>query len=127
MHDVNDEITVVEQHPLRLLDALPGPRLTASILEEQLLLNLLGNGQNLTFVRSGGDHHEVADAEFVAHVVGHHVLRLHAIGRSRGDAHRIDGLFQSIHFNAPKLVSSCLQHVACSRSTPSRRPGHHVG
>lgn len=23
MHDVNDEITVVEQHPLRLLDALP--------------------------------------------------------------------------------------------------------
>ena len=52
VHDVDDEITVVEQHPLAFGQAFAGARLAFAGLEVQVLLDFLGDGEHLAFVRA---------------------------------------------------------------------------
>ena len=97
MHDVNHEITVVEQHPLAFGQAFTGTRLTLAALEIQVLFDFFGDGQHLAFVRSGGDEHRVGDGQWFGDVEGYEVSGLHTVGRGCGDADGVDGILYCRH------------------------------
>ena len=97
MHDVDDEITVVEQHPLAFGQAFAGARLAFAGLEVQVLLDFLGDGEHLAFVRGAGDEHRVGDGQWFGNVERHDVGGLHAVGRGCGDADGVDGILQCRH------------------------------
>ena len=128
MHDVDDEIAVVQQHPLSFVDAFARARGQMPALEVHVLLDLFRDADHLALVHGGGDHHDVGDGEQVADIERLDVGGFHAVGRDCGDAHGINGTLDCCHWiNAPKRASSPRRCVVCFRNRPSNRPARRGG
>ena len=113
MHDVDHEITIVEQHPLAFGQAFAGTRLTLAAFEIQVLFDLFGNRQHLTFVRSGGDEHRVGNGQWFGDVEGNKVGGL-SYGRPRRRPMRMASMdlvlpaYSALPFGLPASTTCCV-------------------
>ncbi len=82
IEDVDDDVSIVEQHPLGLLDALPAQRL--ALIETQPALDLVDQCLDLPRGGPGGNHEDIGDDEELVNVEQDNVDGLLVIQRDRG-------------------------------------------
>ena len=95
MLHMDDDLAVVDQHPATVPLALAAHRLGADLAK--LVLDLVDDRLDLSFVACGGDQKGVGDRELFADVEGDEVAG-QLVGRgARGGVHQLDGMFSGGH------------------------------
>ena len=102
---MDDNVTVVHQHPVRVGKALTGAALDPGIVHG--LVNRIDDGVDVAIVRAGGQQEHIGQAESLGDINCGEVLRLLVgCGTSRGKS-QTGGMFSGGHGSPSGSQASC--------------------